>query len=84
MVTSGSRQKGLALTGLSRMRPVLLVLGGSQGALALNRAVAAHLTELLDFCDIIHITGQGKATVLQNPPGYWQCPFAGEELPHLY
>lgn len=84
MITAGSRQKGIAITGLSRMRPVLLVVGGSQGALALNRAIAAHLTELLEFCDIIHITGEGKSTVMNNPPGYWQCAFSEEELPHLY
>jgi len=84
LVTTGSRQKGIALTGLSRMRPVLIVLGGSQGALALNKAIAANLTQLLEFCDVIHLTGEGKSTVAQNPPGYWQCPFAGEELPHLY
>lgn len=80
----GSRQKGLVMTGLSRMRPVLLVVGGSQGALALNRAVARSLPELLTFCDVIHLTGKGKETVIGNPPGYWQCPFAGEEYPHLF
>ncbi|MFH0851503.1 MAG: UDP-N-acetylglucosamine--N-acetylmuramyl-(pentapeptide) pyrophosphoryl-undecaprenol N-acetylglucosamine transferase [Candidatus Peregrinibacteria bacterium] len=83
IITSGSRQRGIALTGLSRMRPILLVLGGSQGALALNRAVATNLTALLECSDIIHITGEGKTTVLKNPPGYWQCAFAGEEYPHL-
>lgn len=82
-VIEGSRQRGLAITGLSRMRPVLLVLGGSQGALALNRAVAAHLSSLLEICEIIHLTGKGKSVVAQNPPGYWQCAFAGEEYPHL-
>ncbi|OIO54343.1 hypothetical protein AUJ46_03320 [Candidatus Peregrinibacteria bacterium CG1_02_54_53] len=82
-VMEGSRQKGMALTGLSRMRPILLVLGGSQGALALNRAIAAHLSSLLEFCDIIHLTGHGKSVVAQNPPGYWQCQFAGEDYPHL-
>jgi len=84
VIVAGSRQRGVAITGLSRMRPVLLVMGGSQGAMALNRAVAGHLTQLLEHCDVIHITGEGKSTVLQNPPGYWQCTFAGEELPHLY
>jgi len=82
-VIAGSRQKGIAITGLSHLRPILLVLGGSLGALALNQAIASHLTALLEFCDIIHITGKGKGLVMQNPPGYWQCAFAGEEYPHL-
>lgn len=82
-VIQGSRQKGVTMTGLSRMRPILLVLGGSQGALALNRAVAKNLSSLLEYCDIIHLTGRGKDVVAQNPPGYWQCPFANEEYGHL-
>ena len=83
-MTAGSRQRGLNITGLSRTRPVLLVVGGSQGALEINRAVARHLPELLDCCEIIHLTGRGKETVIGNPPGYWQCPFAVEEYPHLF
>jgi UDP-N-acetylglucosamine--N-acetylmuramyl-(pentapeptide) pyrophosphoryl-undecaprenol N-acetylglucosamine transferase len=83
-MATGSRQRGLNITGLSRTRPVLLVIGGSQGALALNRAVARHLPELLDYCEIIHLTGKGKETVIGNPPGYWQCPFVVEEYPHLF
>ena len=82
-IFSGSRQRGFALTRLARMRPILLVLGGSQGALAHNRAIAARLTELLEFCDIIHLTGKGKNVVIGNPAGYWQTDFAAEEYPHL-
>lgn len=82
-IGAGSRQRGLAVTGLSRMRPILLVMGGSQGAMALNQAVASHLEELLEYCDIIHLTGKGKSIVIGNVPGYWQTEFAGEEYPHL-
>jgi len=83
-MTAGSRQRGLAITGLSRTRPVLLVVGASQGSLALNQAVARHLPELLDYCEIIHLTGRGKETVVGDVPGYWQCPFADEQYPHLF
>lgn len=83
-MAAGSRQRGLALTGLSRTRPVLLIVGGSQGALELNRAVAGHLPELLEHCEIIHLTGRGKETVVGHVPGYWQCPFAVEDYPHLF
>ncbi|MDD5041135.1 MAG: UDP-N-acetylglucosamine--N-acetylmuramyl-(pentapeptide) pyrophosphoryl-undecaprenol N-acetylglucosamine transferase [Candidatus Peribacteraceae bacterium] len=83
-MTAGSRQRGLAITGLSRIRPVLLVVGGSQGALELNRAIARHLPELLEHCEIIHLTGRGKETVAGHFPGYWQCPFAVDEYPHLF
>lgn len=82
-ILEGSRQRGLTITGLSHMRPILIVLGGSQGALALNRAIAAHLSALLEYCEIIHLTGRGKATVIGDVPGYWQQEFATEEYPHL-
>ena len=83
-ITQGSRDDGLGLTGISGTRPILLVLGGSQGSLAINEAVAANLDGLLTLCDIIHITGKGKRTVRRAHEGYWQIPFAYEELPHLY
>ncbi|MDD4628090.1 MAG: UDP-N-acetylglucosamine--N-acetylmuramyl-(pentapeptide) pyrophosphoryl-undecaprenol N-acetylglucosamine transferase [Candidatus Peribacteraceae bacterium] len=83
-VTEGSRQKGVALTGLSRMRPILLVLGGSQGSLAINQAIAHGLFTLLGIVDVIHVTGEGKRTVEGKIEGYWQCPFAYEEYPHLF
>ena len=38
---AGSREKGLAFTGLTGQKPVLLVMGGSTGAKALNEAVEA-------------------------------------------
>ncbi|MGB6837057.1 MAG: UDP-N-acetylglucosamine--N-acetylmuramyl-(pentapeptide) pyrophosphoryl-undecaprenol N-acetylglucosamine transferase [Dehalococcoidia bacterium] len=39
---------------------VLLVSGASQGAHALNQAVADHLDELLAACEVVHLTGRAE------------------------
>lgn len=84
-VMSGSRDEGLRLTGFTGTKPILLVMGGSQGAVAVNDAVLSVRDELLKMCDIIHLTGKGKeTTAAPHPAGYWMRPFATKELPHLY
>ncbi len=83
MVTQGKKEEGLKITGFDGSRPVLLVMGGSQGAQALNEAVTKNLDALLEECDVIHLTGEGKGSDLQKK-GYFALPFAHLELPHLY
>jgi UDP-N-acetylglucosamine--N-acetylmuramyl-(pentapeptide) pyrophosphoryl-undecaprenol N-acetylglucosamine transferase len=82
-ITSGSKEEGLHITGFSGKRPVLLVLGGSQGAAALNDAIQSQLDQILKQWDIIHLTGRGKESDVRRE-GYWSIVFAHEELPHLY
>lgn len=82
-ITDGSKTEGLRITGLSGKRPILLVIGGSQGAQALNNAIVENIDSLLAQVDIVHLTGRGKKTSISKP-GYWQTEFAHEELPHLY
>ncbi len=79
----GLREEGLRIAGFSGEKPVLLVLGGSQGAQALNDAVIRHHEELLRMCDIIHITGAGKSVKLTRD-GYRQYEFVDAQLAHFY
>jgi UDP-N-acetylglucosamine--N-acetylmuramyl-(pentapeptide) pyrophosphoryl-undecaprenol N-acetylglucosamine transferase len=46
--------------------PVLVVTGGSQGALAINRLIWEMLDVLLDNCQIIHLTGEKSFKMAQN------------------
>ena len=84
----GSREEGLRITQFSGKRPILLIIGGSQGAQAINEIIAALLPELTKFCDIIHITGPGKmphATChMPHAKAYWSIEYVHDELPHLY
>ncbi|MBI2636003.1 glycosyltransferase [Candidatus Peregrinibacteria bacterium] len=80
---SGSREKGFVITGLSGSRPVLLVMGGSQGASALNDAITAQLDAILSLVDVVHITGAGKSGAAPRTGRYWTREFAHEDYPHL-
>lgn len=82
-ITQGSRDEGLRTTGFLRRKPVLLVLGGSQGAKVLNEIVAKKIDALLEFMNIAHVTGPGKSGT-EPCEGYWKTEFAYEELSHLY
>ncbi len=55
----GEASRGAAALGLSTEKPTLLVLGGSQGAVALNEAILHILGELLQAgIQVVHQTGR--------------------------
>ncbi len=81
----GDRQKGLDFAGFDGSKPVLLVMGGSTGALNVNKAIWEVLPQLLDSFDIIHLCGKGKTNEeLLNTPGYKQYEYIGKELPDIF
>jgi len=55
--TPARRDAALTRFGLSGTRPILLVTGGSQGALAINTAVATMLPRLAEDADLLWVTG---------------------------
>lgn len=56
----GNKQKGLKTMGFDGKKPVLLVIGGSLGAGALNNAVCRYANVLSQTFDVFVITGRGK------------------------
>jgi UDP-N-acetylglucosamine--N-acetylmuramyl-(pentapeptide) pyrophosphoryl-undecaprenol N-acetylglucosamine transferase len=52
-----ARSAALAHYGLDGSRPILGVIGGSQGAVVLNDAVAAILSDAALDADVVHLTG---------------------------
>ena len=80
---TGSRQKGLELTGFDGSKPVLLMMGGSSGAQSVNACLREALPGLSDF-DICHICGKGNLDpALEGTPGYKQIEFLDAELPDV-
>ena len=80
---NGNREKGLQFLGFDGKKPVILVMGGSLGAAALNDAVRGALDKLLKKFDVIHLCGKGKVDESINIKGYRQYEYIGAELPDL-
>lgn len=78
----GDIETGRKITGFTGDKPMLLILGGSQGALQINQIVDEILQELLPHCYIVHQRGARDFKPL-NIPGYHCAPFFKEELAHL-
>ena len=82
---SGDPQKALAFTGLYNDKPVIMVIGGSLGAVAVNNAVRAVLPELLKDFQVIHLCGKGKLDEsLKDTKGYVQYEYIKKELADLF
>ena len=79
----GSRERALKFTGLSGNKPVLLVTGGSLGAVAVNVAVREALPELLKTFDVVHLCGKGKLDESVKLPGYVQYEYIRDEMADL-
>lgn len=80
----GSRERALKFTGLSGKKPVLLVTGGSLGAVAVNVAVREALPTLLKTFDVVHLCGSGKLEKEISMPGYVQYEYIRDEMADLF
>ncbi|MGB0921032.1 MAG: undecaprenyldiphospho-muramoylpentapeptide beta-N-acetylglucosaminyltransferase [Alphaproteobacteria bacterium] len=81
---SGDRDRGLAFAGLDGARPVLLVVGGSLGAKAINETIWAAFDDLTQKFDIVHICGPGQCKAeLVNHAHYRAFEFVRDEYADL-
>ncbi len=77
----GDKTRGLLRCGFSTQKPCMLVIGGGQGSVLLNRCVRDALSDLTKRYQIIHLCGQGKVEpALSQVPGYYQQEYAHDEL----
>ena len=82
---SGDKYKAREFLRFSSDKPVIMVVGGSLGSVAVNEAVRGILPELLKTFQVIHLCGKGKADdSLQNLEGYAQFEYVKEELKDLF
>ncbi|WP_206184323.1 undecaprenyldiphospho-muramoylpentapeptide beta-N-acetylglucosaminyltransferase [Sporolactobacillus sp. Y61] len=79
----GRREAGFRFLGFQSNKPVLLVMGGSLGARAINDAVRTSLPDLLKDYQIVHLCGKGNVDDSLNMTGYRQFAFIDKELPDV-
>ncbi|MCZ2258241.1 undecaprenyldiphospho-muramoylpentapeptide beta-N-acetylglucosaminyltransferase [Sporosarcina sp. G11-34] len=80
----GVAEDGLRISGLSGGKPVLIVMGGSQGSAVLNDAIREDMEAIMSTFDVIHLCGIGNIDeALESIPGYTQFEYVTEGLPHL-
>lgn len=82
---SGNRIAALDLCHFSADKPVILVIGGSLGSIAVNNAVRLALPELLEHFQIVHLCGKGKVDEsLKSMQGYTQFEYIKDELRDIF
>lgn len=81
----GDREKGLAACKLTGEKPVLLMMGGSLGAVKLNNCLREILPELVKTFDVIHLCGKGNLDAhLREQEGYMQFEYVSDGLNDLF
>lgn len=81
----GDKDTGKKICNFSDSKPVILIMGGSQGASAINEVVRNSISKLLADYNIVHLCGKDKIDYsLQNINGYVQFEYLNEELSHIF
>ena len=82
---SGNRLAALKFCGFTADKPVLLIIGGSLGSVAVNNAIRGILPELLKSFQVIHLCGKGNLDAsLEHTAGYVQYEYIKNELADLF
>jgi UDP-N-acetylglucosamine--N-acetylmuramyl-(pentapeptide) pyrophosphoryl-undecaprenol N-acetylglucosamine transferase len=92
-LTKGNKEEALKFFGFQGNKKIILIMGGSQGAKAINEAILHIIGRLVRKYDIIHQTGSadyenvvqeaGKIGIKAgHSSGYYPCSFLKEEIAH--
>lgn len=82
---SGDKYKAREFLHFTSDKPVIMIVGGSLGATAINNAVRSVLPELLKSFQVVHLCGKGKLdSSLEGLEGYAQFEYIKEELRDLF
>lgn len=81
-ILHGSSAHAQAIFGLNTKIRTILVIGGGTGALKLNQLIASAALRLVNYYQIIHLTGRGKGRFGILHPNYHPYEFLIDEQKH--
>ena len=81
----GRREEGIRIFHLDPSRPVLMVVGGSSGAQAINKCVREAIEQLTERFQILHLCGRGNLDPeVEGMKYYHQVEYLNEDMCHAY
>ena len=84
-LTTGSKLAALELCGFTANKPVVMIIGGSQGAASVNVMVREALPKLLEDFQVVHICGKDKVdNLMLTIPGYKQFEYLKTDLKDVF
>ncbi|MEZ4358262.1 MAG: undecaprenyldiphospho-muramoylpentapeptide beta-N-acetylglucosaminyltransferase [Eubacteriales bacterium] len=84
-ILTGDKKAGLDFLDFKDNKPILLIMGGSLGAHAINTVVDSILLKLISSFNVVHIRGKNNLNnELKNIEGYRQFEYINEELSDIF
>ena len=84
-LAKGNKVTALDMCGFTANKPVVMVIGGSLGANAINQTVRQALPKLLEDFQVVHLCGKEKVdNLLLNEKGYKQFEYLKSELKDVF
>lgn len=78
---NGNAEAAREMCNFTKDKPVIMVIGGSTGSVAINKAVRSSLPELLKDFQVVHLCGNGRIdNLLLTTEGYAQYEYLKGEL----
>jgi len=79
----GSVIEARRICGFHDSKPVVMVMGGSTGSVAINECLRSILPQLIKRFNVIHLCGKNNRRNDLAMRGYLQFEYVSQELPHL-
>ncbi len=84
-LAKGNKIAAYEVCGFTANKPVIMVIGGSLGSVAINKAVREALPSLLTDFQVVHICGKEKIdNLLLTTKGYHQFEYLKAELKDIF